>query len=251
MIAAAVGGAAPVEAQSSGAPGNWTGLYLGFTGGFASLSTQMNDTAVATGLGYVGQGTSSGTNAKLSGSSAMAGIHAGYNLQAGKIVYGVEADISWASIKASGSGRSNHSYGAYNYGGSANFSSKIDALATVKARLGYDLNGSTLLYVTGGFATANVKNSWSAPSLTNLFSGPISASSSSEGWASGYVLGGGIDQKISSNLLLKAEIDWVKLGSRNLGAPFRAYGAGYGTPGGIGFGKTELIIGRLGLSYKF
>jgi outer membrane immunogenic protein len=253
LLAAAVGGAAPAEAQATG-PGNWTGMYLGFTGGFAALSTQMNDTAVASGLGYAAWGTSQGTNAKLGAKGAMAGLHAGYNLQAGKIVYGVEADISWANVKASGTGRVNNAsnYG-YSYGGgTSNFSSKVDALATVKARLGYDLNGSTMVFVTGGFATANVKNSWSSDALSSSFGPTVAASSSSSGWKSGYVLGGGFDQKISGNLLLKAEIDWVKLGSRNLGAPYPQSGyGGAGTPGGIGFGKTELVIGRLGLSYKF
>src|SRR3954465_4576145 len=61
---------------------NWTGFYLGILGG--------------------GAGENSSTDPKMKG--GFVGGTAGYNWQTGNVVFGIEADGSWADVSASAAG---------------------------------------------------------------------------------------------------------------------------------------------------
>ena len=176
LFAAAFGGATSADAQTTGAA-NWSGVYFGLSGGFVGMSTRMNDSAVATGLGAFGYGAAPvpgiGTNAKIGGNGGTIGLHGGYNFQVGRIVLGVEGDISWVNAKADGTGVLRSTGTAYGYGGNRSFGtstfrSKVDSLATIRGRLGFDLDGSTMVFASAGFAAAQVKNNWSGQ-MTDAF----------------------------------------------------------------------------------
>ena len=269
LIAAAFGGATPADAQTGVT--NWSGMYFGLSGGFVGMTTRMNDSTVAEGLNLIqrqiggftygyASGGSSGSDAKLGGNGGTAGIHGGYNLQFGRMIVGAEADISWVSAKTSGSGIIRAANGYAGYANTTSFGSKINALATIRGRLGLDLNGSTMVYATAGFATANVKSYWSGQlaSPGYGYGTPFSAGGSKSGWKSGYVIGGGVEHKLTDRVMIKAELDWVSLGGQNLKTfdqIVETWGGGnvntFGAPGQVRFSGQELVIGKVGLSYKF
>ena len=87
----------PVKADPS-----WTGLYIGAHGGYGWADWD----------GYAG--TTAGTNpvtiidgandpyASFSDEGWLGGAQLGFNMQNGQFVFGIEGDISWADIDASG-----------------------------------------------------------------------------------------------------------------------------------------------------
>ncbi len=90
---------------------NWTGFYLGIVGGGAWEN---------------GSG-----DPKMKG--GFVGGTAGYNWQTGNVVFGVEADGSWADVSASVTGATVvPGFGVV----TATASSKTDAMGTVRGRIG-------------------------------------------------------------------------------------------------------------------
>lgn len=86
--------------------------------------------------GYVGAQLGYGdvSGGALKGNGAIGGVHAGYNYDFGTVVVGGEIDYNASNIDL-GAGQ------------------KLDYLAHLKAKVGYDM-GKTLLYVTAGGARA-------------------------------------------------------------------------------------------------
>ena len=116
----------PVKSLTDPAPiVTWTGLYGGLHlraawGYFRSFPTLPGPLDV--------------------GGSVTFGGQLGYNLQAGRLVYGVEADVSWVDIHARSAG--------------ARFDE--DWMATLRVRLGYTFE-QYLFYLTGGVAFTHVE----------------------------------------------------------------------------------------------
>ncbi len=105
----------------------WTGFYLG-----AALGGSFGATDIR---GDFGTGT-------LDARGFSGGILAGYNWQIGRMVVGVETDLS----------RLNYSGSASN--GFDRYKMDIDTIGTFRGRLGVLMSPSLLVYATGGFAWA-------------------------------------------------------------------------------------------------
>lgn len=104
----------------------WTGPYIGVHAGYGwgSFDTVFTLALVRT---------------LLEPSGGIFGIQSGYNWQfARNWLVGVEGDSSWGRLRDSAGG----------------FNIDVDAMGTVRARLGYTMN-NVLLYGTGGFAWAH------------------------------------------------------------------------------------------------
>jgi len=156
LLIASIAGAASAADMSAPAPAytkapaaispvnNWSGFYIGAMGGYASEAT--SDSAGI--KGGFGGGT------------------VGYNWQSGVFVAGIEADGAWANISNTASIP----------GLSATV--KIDALATVRGRVGAAFN-QILLYGTGGLALADTKISVTALGTT------LSETKTQTGWTAG------------------------------------------------------------------
>lgn len=183
--------AAPVVAP---APFNWTGFYIGIHGGGAWLDHKQTIAVVGGGgLGICGiaPGPADCTVDKFGG--AFGGL-AGYNFQSGRVVYGIEVDGSWLSLK-----------------GSKAFApvplvvdpltihAKVNWLATVRGRLGITMS-PTLLYVTGGAAFGGVKSGW-----FDAAAAPFQNAASIDKTAVGWVAGGGIEHAFANNWLVRVE----------------------------------------------
>lgn len=170
---------------------NWSGFYAGLVGGSGVTQVRAPDPTdpIDGEVGSNGEGFTIG------------GI-AGYNWQfAPNAVAGVEGDVSWLGI--------DHS--EMNWDNPDVLGIKTNWIATARGRLGYS-TGPALLYLTGGAAWVNVRDSW-----TNT---TTPASVSSTRTLSGYAVGGGIETVLSpawlpGNWTTRTEYLFVDVGNGN------------------------------------
>lgn len=130
------------------------------------------------------------------------GLQLGYNHQLGKLVVGVEADISFADIDDT-----------VRDGNFITQTTELERFGTVRAKLGY-AHGSWLPYVTGGFAWADVSYSQTCPAGAQF--GHCSRSGaytrSDDTIMNGWTLGGGLKYAISEHFVIGAEYLHLDLG---------------------------------------
>lgn len=161
----------------------------------------------------------------------LAGIQAGYNWQWDNIVAGVEADISGADWRAfKNNGDTSSSNGALD--------SKINLLASVRGRLGWALDDSTLVYATGGLAY--VKASLRATNFHDDVSTSINLNDF------GGVAGGGVDLRVADNITMGLEgLYYVFNKEDNSLASFNDANAGDKA------GLDDIFVLRARVSYNF
>jgi outer membrane immunogenic protein len=156
-------GAGPFKAPVRTA-NDWSGPYIGVHGGF-------------------GTGSFDATATALDPSGGFAGIQSGYNWQVSRNwVVGLESDSSWGSI--------NDAAGANNV--------DIDAMGTVRARIGYAMN-RWLVYGTGGLAWAHADATYAGFVNDRFYLG----------WAAGA----GIEYMIAPRWTAKLEYIYADYGS--------------------------------------
>ena len=112
------------------------------------------------------------------------------------LVLGIETDVQASSVYGQGSDAA----GDF-------FHSRLEALGTVRGRVGYALD-CTLLYFTGGLAWGTILNeaNLGATSGADYYTNPT---------VTGYVLGGGVEYKFWRDLSVKVEYQYVNLGKNN------------------------------------
>ena len=129
---------APAVAPSSQ---TWAGFYLGAHGGYGWKDNDFRRVLNSTGPAVIDGIASRG---------ALAGGHAGYNWQYGRVVAGLETDFSFGNIKGTSPSI------IENIGGGSTqttaLADKFKYLATARARLGWLPVDNLLLYATGGLA---------------------------------------------------------------------------------------------------
>lgn len=179
---------------------SWAGFYIGVHAGYGWSSIEWQEGA------FVGS---------HDGEGGLAGGQIGFNLQFGRLVYGLEADAA-ASLIEGGSILSSHS---------------LERLYSARARLGLaSADNRWLYYVTGGAAWADVDYASAG------FGGH---SDTHFGW----VAGAGIERALTPNLT--ARLEYLYYDFDSLDAPAGALG------GGVAELDPSLHTIRLGLNYKF
>ena len=128
------------------------------------------------------------------------GGQVGYNLVRCSTLFGVETDINWTDTKSDWG----INLGGVLPGAPSIFSAKseMNYLGTLRTRGGVVLD-DTLLYVTGGLAYSEIKHSGSSPPVYGPGSPAVAFGSSDVRW--GWVVGGGVEHKISDRISLKSE----------------------------------------------
>ena len=126
-------------------------------------------------------------------SGVLGGVQAGYNLRSGTLVYGIEGDIDAADAHATDTVWTSHQ-----------FKAGLDDLATVRLRAGFLAQENLLLYVTGGYAGGELKDT-----LHSLI--PVIGNS---GWSNGWTVGGGGEWALNNQWSVKAEALYVSFGDR-------------------------------------
>jgi outer membrane immunogenic protein len=161
-----------------------------------------NGAYIGASIGYVGldaKWTSPG-EPKLSNDdgSFIGGGHVGYNVQCGRIVFGVEGDISFMDVETRGVQQSDLT----------TLTTEMDTLATLRGRLGVTIHDNVLLYGTAGVAWADRTHHLVAP---NAPGGRFTQSDSD--WATGWVVGGGVEFMRDNRWSVRAEVLYADLGS--------------------------------------
>jgi len=224
---------------------SWQGFYLGIDGGAARHNGSFND---PDGCCLRPAGIPNIYDTSKTGGAF--GGYAGYNWQQESFVYGVEADINWVGAKAM-------EYWGWP-GGPIQQSQDIGWLATFRARAGIDVE-STLVYLTGGLAVAQVKDSFnffcaSGFACNGVPGGAMFAGFSESKTQPGWTAGLGFEHMFDSHWTVRGELRYVDLGDSSVSCVAVAAGIACRAPGGSNFqGKFSdtLIIGLLGLGYKF
>lgn len=174
----------------------WAGFYAGVNLGYgwATASGQLACTSATciamTGAPFGG----------VSPSGWLGGVQFGYNWQGlfgySPLVLGIETDVQASSVYGQGSDAA----GDF-------FHSRLEALGTVRGRIGYALD-CTLLYFTGGLAWGTMLNeaNLGATSGADYYTNPT---------VTGYVLGGGVEYKFWRDLSVKVEYQYINLGKNN------------------------------------
>lgn len=113
---------------------DWSGLYVGLNGGWGS-SRKCWDSLTPAGAFFGAEGCHNATG-------GVAGAQAGYRLQSGAWVFGIEAQGDWANLRGSNQ--------SLLFAPSVN-RSRIDSFGLFTGQVGYAFN-TALLYVKGGAA---------------------------------------------------------------------------------------------------
>lgn len=232
-------------------PTTWTGAYVGANGGYGrqdgSLVNLFTNDAVGTSLGD-STTASRGTIGDLDADGWFGGLQAGYNWQAGTLVFGVEADIQGADLNGDRAGRFTNPNGTIAIDGTASLN--IDWFGTVRGRLGAAF-GKTLIYATGGFAYGEAEYRLDAIEVPPV--GDFRTSLKADA-RTGYVLGGGIEHIFGPNWTIKTEYQYIDLGQAEASAPvvFIATGAPR-VPSETATSDMDVDFHtvRIGINYKF
>jgi len=224
----------------------WTGFYMGLHAGAAWDDRSVALSAATPGAQVYFDGGAVPTSISNDEARFLGGAQAGYNWQSGTMVLGLEIDYS--ALAGDGEvGVVNTSAGGFS-DFRTRVASKVDQLATLRARLGFTVTPSTLLYVTGGLAVGNTSLSSSIVTPTTSCTGAgLCAVGASSGWQAGWTAGAGIEHALSQRWTLKAEYLHYDLGSDSVRTndplfPARVFESK---------AKFEGDIVRAGFNYRF
>ncbi|MDB5642883.1 MAG: porin [Hyphomicrobiales bacterium] len=171
---------------------NWSGIYAGASAGRvgSTLSAELADPVFGTSRakGFVGT------------------LQAGFNKQAGGLVFGIEADFSLSNARGDNRRTVSGKYGDYTMSGAGNLETRLANIGTVRARLGYALE-NVLVYGTAGYAfgrqrldmTGTITGVQGTTTVTAAQAG--STSNTMAGWA----LGAGLEYAFGRGMSVKAE----------------------------------------------
>ena len=159
----------------------WTGAYVGVSGGGTWGSAVVRNDVT---------GADQSPSVDLSG--GILGVTAGFNVQSGPLVWGLEGDTSATSKKGS----------SFEFPPNAAFSTEVreNWLSTFRGRVGYAQN-NWLFYATGGGAIAAIENT--------VFGPPGQVSE--RHWHWGLTAGGGVEVKLTPDWSAKVEYLYVGL----------------------------------------
>jgi outer membrane immunogenic protein len=220
----------------------WTGFYIGANGGYGwdardgrdYIVTDLDKTINNTNsfAGYDRNGGFGGGQIGYNFGSSFLGIGLG-----SQFVIGIEADLQASDI--------GDEYRA-NAGGGATGSvrTNIDWFGTVRGRVGYAMD-TTLFYFTGGFAFGGINDRIVYDDQVK----PVNSTATfrKDETETGYVLGGGIEQKFSPSVSLKFEYQYIDLGSDR----YSAVSTPEGNRAVLTTTDHDFHTFRVGLNYHF
>ena len=220
----------------------WAGLYVGLNAGYTFGSNRTVNFFDFDGPGAAGNGFAAAAAAGVlpvtlapKRDGFIGGGQIGYNWQFGSFVTGIEADIQGTSAKGTSS--------AVLGGFLSTIDTKTDYLGTVRARLGFAVSPSFLLYATGGLAYGNTKLSY------GVFDPGFAAYNTVSQTKVGYTVGGGVEYALSQNWSLKGEYLYYDLG-RQSATILATNGAGAFTTSTASQRNAGHIV-RAGVNYRF
>lgn len=197
---------------ATGCVGQYSGTYVGGQVGYLDHDAKFND--------EIDGGHVSGDD-----NGVTFGIYGGYNVQCGRLLYGIESDFNYSGTEAEW------------ICCDQTLSSEMNWFGTVRARLGVVHDDKTLFYVTGGLAYADFDYLISDTSL------PFSQRDSETKF--GWTIGGGVELIRDAKWSLKAEALYVDLGNEEID-----YQAGCSCSAVVDY-EDDFWTARIGLAYHF
>jgi outer membrane immunogenic protein len=198
----------------------WTGFYVG---GQVGYGWNANDNDFVLPGGFVVQSGDFGDE----GDGFLAGVHAGYNVQLGSFVVGVEGDIEGVfgddddeDVVIVGPG--GDVVTNYGFAGSA-----LDWQGSIRARAGFAFDRA-LIYATGGFAFAGLSDGFGIVG-------------DDDDTLTGWTLGAGVEYAFTNNLTTRLEYRYTNFDG----------GSNVFNDVDLGDNEIEFHTVRVGLSYKF
>jgi outer membrane immunogenic protein len=201
----------------------WTGPYVGLHVGGAVAGT-----TTVSGTNRVGVPIST----SFGRDGVFGGLHLGYNIQAGAVVVGLQAEYNFAGV----TGGTSNAVG--------NFSSALRQFGSVDGRLGLAFN-RWLVYAIGGFAYADQRHSITyLPGTANALSRDYGANEY------GWDVGGGVEYAFSDNWTGRVEYRYYNWGRKGFTDVLLNNGVAVPV---IPFHTTTETMHtiRAGLTYKF
>lgn len=221
-IIAAVGASALALAAGSASAQDWTGFYAGGFAGWQMLNEEDDETilfdtnldnnygdTVRTGAGadafspgFCG-GSPNDNNAGAGceddeQGSGEIGARVGYDWQTGPVVVGVVGEFSKLSTE-------DHVTGFSTTPASYTFEREIQHLIAVRMRLGLSY-GRFLPYVTGGYASGEIEDTYSTSNVANSFT-PTKKNQDAEG----YQIGAGVETMVTDTFSVGVEYLFTSL----------------------------------------
>jgi outer membrane immunogenic protein len=235
----------PAPVYKTAAVHNWTGVYIGVHQGYALSGGQPVQVSSLPSPVATGQAD---FDVRFDSKGFLGGGQAGYNWQVSPTwVVGVEADLSYSSVKGKARFTEITSFGVPAPPGSfQDVSEKLNWLGTLRARTGFLANDRTLLFVTAGLALGSVKYSGFQDLGDPMFQYAGAVTKTKLGWS----IGGGGEWAMSSNWSAKVEYLYYDLGDETIvqdrvavipNDPFKI----------VSTFETKGHILRAGLNYRF
>lgn len=212
---------------------SWSGAYVGLHAGYSWGANRWTSGGVLEDPTIVVSPVSPATN------SALGGVQAGANYQTGNWVVGFEWDFAVLGHKSSAAG----TLSQLGFVFPTTATSKLDWLTQFTGRAGFAFD-RTLVYVKGGVAAGEAKDSFSLLSPIPLFLDFGTKTNLLTGWVGGV----GVEHFFGPNWSAKIEYDYVDLG--NTAETYTSPIAG----GTITLRETiehKLQIVKVGANYKF
>jgi outer membrane immunogenic protein len=183
---------------------NWTGFYLGVNGGYGWGSQDPFNVF-----------TNRFDAFSVPFSGGLFGGTFGAQIQSGRVVMGVEADIDWASIK--GSATVIPTIAGLTPNGCAascltSLSTNIDTASTARMRIGY-AQDNWLFYATGGLALLGANTTVSTVGGVACTTALLSSVCTGTSHRVGAAAGAGVEYGFTPNLSMKIEYLYVAAAS--------------------------------------
>ncbi|HEY1364418.1 MAG TPA: outer membrane beta-barrel protein [Xanthobacteraceae bacterium] len=202
-------------------PAGWAGFYVGGQVGYGSDSVHWRNLGASAFFSPLDALTID------RGSGVIGGGQAGYNLQFGRVVLGIEGSLSAADF--------DRSFASPWFPATDVWSSKLTWLGTVTGRLGYGFD-AWMPYLKAGLAAGNVDTS-----IANTAAGALAQGSAVH---YGWTAGGGVEVKLAPRFSLGLEFMHTDLG-RNTDINGAAAGAATGTVESYAVGvRSNSIMAR-------
>ena len=216
-------------------PWSWSGFYVGAHAGYGWSRDPFDN------LFFLDVVKLSGVDSR----GFVGGFQAGANWQSGRVVGGLEIDLSGTGIK----GSTSNSVAAPGILSQASQTDKFDRLGSARARIGYLVTPSVLLYGTGGPGwTRMITDNETVLTVPLATPAVTTTSLVTPNWLFGWTAGAGVETRLwDTNWLARVEYLHYDFGS-GTSTQFIPAGGGLVTTTTSGHRTSDVV--RAGLSYK-
>jgi opacity protein-like surface antigen len=171
----------------------------------------------------------------LQSSGFIGGGQIGYSWTKNNILWGLEADLDYAAI----GGTNSVTFSPYPYLLNHSVTQQLNALATVRGKLGKVVSNTLLPYVTAGVAFSNTEMTYgqtiaylSYPLLESTYRNSL--------FMTNWVAGAGLEYAVSNHMSYKLEYLYLDLGNQSMDTDYYAVDSAFASN-----------VVRLGINYHF